>query len=150
MGFIKAIAVKGMHKEVHRAAFQSMQRQQGELCQAYVAKLKVKAAVLQGRDSGDPASGRGVQQGAPGEAVVRDSQLALAGGQAVRRMLDKLDSSSTKLSGQIQSTAGMKVVEPRKGSTCHRVHKKCTKCQRVHPCTIECHNCKKAGHVSQR
>ena len=27
--FIKAIAVRGMHKEVHRAAFQSMHQQQG-------------------------------------------------------------------------------------------------------------------------
>ena len=68
----------------------------------------------------------------------------------MRCVLEKLVSSSTTLSGQIQSTARVKVVEvkktePRKCSTCHRVHKKCTKCQRVHPCTIECHNCKKEG-----
>ena len=91
-------------------------------------------------------------------AVVRDGQPALAGGQAgkaVRRVLEKLESFTTMLSGQIQSTARVKVVEerkmePRKCSICHRVHEKCAKCQQVHPCTIECHNCKKAGHVSQR
>ena len=99
--FIKAIAVRGVHKEVHRAVFQSMHKQQGELYQGYIAKLKAKAelcqymmvaavckddlcncsghkkaAILQGRDGGDPASGMGVQQGAPGEAVVRDGQPA--------------------------------------------------------------------------
>ena len=40
---IKNIAVKGMHKEVHRAAFQGMHQQQGELYQAYAARLKAKA-----------------------------------------------------------------------------------------------------------
>ena len=45
--FIKAIAVRGVHKEVNRAAFQSMHQQQGELYQAYVAKLKVKTELYQ-------------------------------------------------------------------------------------------------------
>ena len=47
LGFIKAIAVRGLHKEVHRAPFHSMHRQQGELYQAYVAKLKAKAELCQ-------------------------------------------------------------------------------------------------------
>ena len=34
LGFIKAIAVRGVHKEVHRVAFQGMHQQQGELYQA--------------------------------------------------------------------------------------------------------------------
>ena len=99
-----------------------------------------KAAILQGRDGGDPASGMGVQQGAPGKAVVRDGQPALArgqAGQAVHRVLEKLEASSTTLRGHIQSTARVKVVEvkktePRMCSICHRVHKKSTNCQRVH------------------
>ena len=33
LGFIKAIAVRGMHEEVHRAAFQGMHQQQDELYQ---------------------------------------------------------------------------------------------------------------------
>ena len=43
LGVIKAIAVKGVHKEVYRAAFQGMHQQQGELYQAYAARLKAKA-----------------------------------------------------------------------------------------------------------
>ena len=43
MRFIKAIAVSGVHKEVHRAAFQGMHQQQRELYQAYAARLKAKA-----------------------------------------------------------------------------------------------------------
>ena len=38
LGFIKAIAVSGMHKEVYRASFQGMHQQQGELYQAYTGK----------------------------------------------------------------------------------------------------------------
>ena len=34
LGFIKAVAVRGVHKEVHRADFQCMHQQQGELYQA--------------------------------------------------------------------------------------------------------------------
>ena len=45
--FIKVIAVRGVHKEVYRAAFQSMHHQQGELYQDYVAKLKAKAELCQ-------------------------------------------------------------------------------------------------------
>ena len=59
-----------------------------------------KAAALQEQDGGDPASGRGDQQGAPDKAVVQDSQLALAGGQAVRRMLEKLESSQPRSVGR--------------------------------------------------
>ena len=94
--FIKAIAMRGVHKEVRRAAFKGMHQQQGELYQAYVARLKAKAelcqygikapecgdelctcsgtqtAVLQGRNGGDTAGGRAIQQGVPGQAVVRD------------------------------------------------------------------------------
>ena len=47
LGFIKAIAVRGVYKEMHRAAFQSMHQQQGKLYQSYVAKLKPKAEVYQ-------------------------------------------------------------------------------------------------------
>ena len=39
LGFIKAVAVRGVHKEVHRAVFQGMHQQQGELYQAYAARL---------------------------------------------------------------------------------------------------------------
>ena len=46
-------------------------------------------------------------------------------------VLEKSESSSTTISGQIQSTAGVKVVE----------------CWQVHPCMIECYNCNEAGHV---
>ena len=42
-GFIKAIAARGMHKEVRRAALQSMHQQKWKLYEAYVAKLKAKA-----------------------------------------------------------------------------------------------------------
>ena len=89
LGFIKVIAVRCMHKEVHRAAFQGMHQQQGVLYQAYAATLKAKpelcqyrmvAPVCKGdlcncsghkqllyyRDGGDPAGGRGIQQGPPG------------------------------------------------------------------------------------
>ena len=91
-----------MHKDMHKAAFQSRHQQQGELYKAYVAKLKAKAelcqymivaplckdnyckcsgqkkaAVLQGQDGGDPACGRSVQQGATGEAVVCYGKPAL-------------------------------------------------------------------------
>ena len=38
---------EGMHKEVHRVAFQSIQLKQGELYQAYVAKLKPKVELFQ-------------------------------------------------------------------------------------------------------
>ena len=38
MGFIKAITVRGAHKEVHRAAFQGMHQQPRELYQAYTAR----------------------------------------------------------------------------------------------------------------
>ena len=38
---------EGMHKEVHKVAFQSIQLKQGELYQAYVAKLKVEAKLCQ-------------------------------------------------------------------------------------------------------
>ena len=47
LGFIKIIAVRGVHKEVHRAAFQGMHQQQGELYQAYAARLKAKAELCQ-------------------------------------------------------------------------------------------------------
>ena len=47
MRFIKAIAVRGMHKEVYRAAFQGLHQQQGELYQAYAARLKSKAELCQ-------------------------------------------------------------------------------------------------------
>ena len=52
--------------------------------------------------------------------------------------LEKSESSSATISGQIQSMTRVKVVEikktkPRKCSTSHRLHKKCTKCQKVHP-----------------
>ena len=49
LGFIKAIAVRGMHEEVHRAAFQGMHQQQEELYQAYAARLKAKAELCQYR-----------------------------------------------------------------------------------------------------
>ena len=35
LGVVKAIAMKGVHKEVYRAAFQGMHQQQGELYQAH-------------------------------------------------------------------------------------------------------------------
>jgi hypothetical protein len=47
LGFIKAIAVRGVHKEVHRAAFQGMHQQQGELYLPYAARLKAKAELCQ-------------------------------------------------------------------------------------------------------
>ena len=40
LGFIKANAERGVHKEMDRAAIQSMHQQQGELYQAYIAKLR--------------------------------------------------------------------------------------------------------------
>ena len=62
--------------------------------------------------------------------------------------LEKSESSSATLSGQVQSTAGVRVGEVKKGepskcSTCHKIHKRC---KRAHPCTIECHKCKKTGY----
>ena len=47
MGFIKAIAVRGTHKEVHRAAFRGMHQQPRELYQAYTARVKAKAGLCQ-------------------------------------------------------------------------------------------------------
>ena len=66
--------------------------------------------------------------------------------------LEKSELSSAMLSGQVQSPAGVKVVEIKtpdlsRCSTCHNAHKKCGKCQQIHPCTIVCHSCKKAGQV---
>ena len=66
--------------------------------------------------------------------------------------LEKYESSSATLSGNVQFSAGVKVVEVKKidtskCSSCHRTHKKCEKCQRIHPCMIECYNCHKKGHV---
>ena len=49
LGVVKPIAVKGVHKEVYRAAFQGMHQQQGELYQAYVTTLKAKADNEQSR-----------------------------------------------------------------------------------------------------
>ena len=47
LGFIKAVTVRGVHKEVHRAAFQGMHQQPRELYQAYTAMLKAKAELCQ-------------------------------------------------------------------------------------------------------
>ena len=66
--------------------------------------------------------------------------------------LEKLESVSATLSGQVQSAAVVKEVEVRKPkatkcSMCHKILRKCQKCQCVHPCTIVCHNCNGKGHV---
>ena len=47
MGFIKAMAVRGTHNKVHRAAFQGMHQQPGESYQAYSDRLKAKAGLRQ-------------------------------------------------------------------------------------------------------
>ena len=47
LGFIKAIAVRGVYKEVDRTAFHGMHQQQMEFYQAYVAKIKAKAELCQ-------------------------------------------------------------------------------------------------------
>ena len=47
MGFIKSIAVRVVHMEVHRAGFQSLHQQKGDLNQAYVTKLKEKVELCQ-------------------------------------------------------------------------------------------------------
>ena len=39
--------VKAVHKEAHRVAFQGMHQQQGESYQAYAARLKAKADLVQ-------------------------------------------------------------------------------------------------------
>ena len=39
--------MRGVHKELHRAAFQSTHQQQGELFQAYIAKLKAETELCQ-------------------------------------------------------------------------------------------------------
>ena len=49
LGFIKVIAVRCMHKEVHRAAFQGMHQQHGVLYQAYAARLKANTELCQYR-----------------------------------------------------------------------------------------------------
>ena len=175
---IKAITVKGVHKEVHRAAFQGMHQQQGELYQAYAARLKAKADLGQYcikapkcEDDLCTCSGHGRQLFYRDEMVGtqlvagaynKEHQAKLLSESAnLLTLQDKLDrlstlekseSSSATLSGQMQFTAGVKEVEVKridanKCSSCHRVHKMCGKCQRVHPCTVECYNCHKKGHV---
>ena len=178
LGFIKIIAVRGVHKEVHRAAFQGMHQQQGELYQAYAARLKAKAELCQygirapkcgddlctcsGHDRQlfyrDEMVGTQLVAGAYNKEhqakLLSETANLLSLEDKLDRLcaLEKSESSSATLSGQVQSTAGVKVVEvkrvePSKCSICHKIHKRCQKCQRVHPCTIECHNCKKTGHV---
>ena len=178
LGYIKAIAVRGVHKEVHRAAFQGMHQQQGEMYQGYAARLKAKADlclyVIKAKTCGDDlcnCSGHNRQlyyrdemvgtQLVAGALNKEHQAKVLSETASLHSLEDKLDrlmalekseSSSATLSGQVQAPAVVKVVEvkrvePSKCSTCHRIHKKCSKCQRAHPCTIECHNCKKTGHV---
>ena len=175
---IKTIAVKGVHKEVHRAAFQGMHQQQAEIYQAYAARLKAKADLgqysIKAPKCGDDlctCSGHGRQLYYRDEMVGtqlvagaynKEHQARLLSESATLLTLqDKLDrlctlekseSSSATLSGQVQLSAGVKEVEVKrvdanKCSSCHRVHKMCGKCQRVHPCTVECYNCHKKGHV---
>ena len=179
MGYIKAIAV-------HRAAFQGMHQQQEELYQAYAARLKAKAELCQYRIVArackkdlcncsrhnrqlyyrDEMVGTQLEAGAFNK---EHQDKLLSKTNSLHSLEDKLcvlqksDSSSATLSGQIQPTAVVKVepskcstchteavvevktLEPSKCSICHKVHKECAKCQRKHPCTIDCHNCKKAG-----
>ena len=175
---VKAIAVKGVHKEVHRAAFQGMHQQQGEMYQAYAARLKAKADLgqycIESPKCGDDlctCSGHGRQlfyrddmvgtQLVAGTNNKEHRARLLSESASLLNLQDKLDrlctlekseSSSATLSGQLQLSAGVKEVEVKKieankCSSCHRVHKMCGKCQRVHPCTVECYNCHKKGHV---
>ena len=176
---VKAIAVKGVHKEVHRAAFQGMHQQQGEMYQAYAARLKAKADLgqysIKAQRCGDDlcsCSGHGRQlyyrdemvgtQLVAGAYNKEHQAKLLSESASMLTLQDKLDrlctlekseSSSATLSGQVQLSAGVKEVEVKKVeatkcSSCHRFHKMCGKCKRVHPCTIECYNCHKKGHVS--
>ena len=175
---VKAIAVKGVHKEVHRAAFQGMHQQQGEMYQAYAARLKAKADLgqysIKAPKCGDDlcsCSGHGRQlyyrdemvgtQLVAGAYNKEHQAKLLSESASMLTLQDKLDrlctlekseSSSATLSGQVQLSAGVKEVEVKKVeankcSICHRTHKQCHKCQRVHPCTVECYNCHKKGHV---
>ena len=45
--FIKAVTLRGVHKEVHRTSFQTLQQQSGELKSLYVARLKATADLCQ-------------------------------------------------------------------------------------------------------
>lgn len=47
LGHIKSVAVKTVHKEVHRMAFNNMAMNQGETVTTYVARLKAKAFLCQ-------------------------------------------------------------------------------------------------------
>ena len=157
LGFIKVIAVRCMHKEVPRAAFQGMQQQQGVLYQAYAARLKAKPELCQYRMvapvcKGDLCNCSGHKQLLYYRDEMVGTQL-VAGAfnkehqakllfetASLHSLEDKLDrmcalekseSSSATLSGQIQSMARVKVVEvkktdPGKCSTCHKVNKKCS------------------------
>ena len=75
-----------------------------------------QAAVLQGRDGGDPAGGRSIQQGAKAKLLSKTDSLPSLEDKLCT--LEKSESSSPTLSGHIQPTAVVKV-EPSKCSTCH-------------------------------
>lgn len=47
LSWLKDIAVKGLHMEVHRTGFVSLRQKQGELTNAYLAKLKSKATLCE-------------------------------------------------------------------------------------------------------
>ena len=173
---IKEVAVKGVHKEVHRAAFQGLNQQQGETYQAYAARLKAKADLahysiiapsctvegcscpVHGREMfyRDEMVGTQLVAGAYNKdhqaKILSESVNLVTLQQKLDRLttLEKSESSSATLSSG--STAGVQQVESSKRDhptcrVCNRVHKKCRQCQRPHPCSIECHTCKKKGHV---
>ena len=54
LGWIKNIAVKGLHKEVHRARFSAVTQKQGEQVQSYLSKLRAAASLC---DYNVPAQG---------------------------------------------------------------------------------------------
>ena len=150
LGYIKAIAVRGVHKEVHRAAFQGMHQQQGEMYQGYAARLKAKADlclyVIKATACGDDlcnCAGHNRQlyyrdemvgtQLVAGALNKEHQAKILSETASLHSLEDKLDrlmalekseSSSATLSGQVQAPAGVKVVEvkrvePSKCSNCH-------------------------------
>ena len=67
--------------------------------------------------------------------------------------LEKSETSAATLKGAQQVEPGVKEVETPGGGrqvpkciTCKKVHKRCSKCGRLHSCSMICHNCNKSGH----
>lgn len=177
LGFVKSVAVLGVHKEVHRVSFQSMQQPSGEMYSSYVVSLKATTDFCQFtievpncevdkfqyahhtdkrqlsyRDEmvgTQLVAGTGNNEHRSKVLAESETLKALEGKLECPCTLEKSESTSAKLS---QSVLEMKVMVSPEGAgvcrSCKTVHKKCGKYKRRHPCAMVCYNCNKRGHRS--